>query len=103
MNVELLVVPNCPNEVQTATLLRSALDDVGLGSLQFTTTTVSTVEDAERYQFIGSPTILIDGVDPFAASGRPASVACRLYPGGSPDLHTLRRALKLAAFQRASG
>lgn len=102
MDVELLVVSDCPDEESTALLLRSALDDVGLGWVEFTTTTVAAVADAERHRFTDSPTILIDGVDPFAGSGRPGSVACRLYPSGSPDLGTLRQALKRAAVDGVS-
>jgi hypothetical protein len=51
----------------------------------------------------GSPTLLIDGVDPFAAPGEPASLSCRLYrlPDGSldgvPSLDQLRAALDAAA------
>jgi hypothetical protein len=103
MDVELLVVPDCPHEKPAAQLLRSALDDIGLTGLDFQRTVIDTQEAAERRGFVGSPTILLDGVDPFEASGQPASIACRLYPGqdGLPDLRALRRALKRAAFDGA--
>jgi hypothetical protein len=39
---------------------------------------VATQDEAERWGFAGSPTILVDGRDPFPATGRPA-LACRLY------------------------
>jgi len=47
----------------------------------------------------GSPTVLVDGRDPFAAPGTPASVSCRLYQDeggraqGAPSLTRLRQAL----------
>ena len=52
--------------------------------------------------FIGSPTVLIDGQDPFASPGQWPSLACRIYqnpngPSGIPDLRQLRQALKQAA------
>jgi hypothetical protein len=110
MDVELLVVPDCPNEVHAAALLRTALDDVGLARIPITTTVIDTREDAGRRGFVGSPTILIDGEDPFAEPGRPAALACRIYrnttgPAGIPDLLQLRQALKrvAAANLRESG
>src|SRR5262249_15913262 len=48
----------------------------------------------------GSPTLLIDGVDPFAAPGQPPSLSCRLYRDatgraeGAPSVEGLRRALE---------
>jgi len=50
----------------------------------------------------GSPTLLIDGVDPFAQPGQAASVSCRFYPdatghlAGAPPLEALRQALAVA-------
>jgi predicted DsbA family dithiol-disulfide isomerase len=51
----------------------------------------------------GSPTILIDGIDPFAEPGQPASVSCRLYRDGggqvdgAPSVSHLRQAIGQAA------
>lgn len=99
MNVELLVVPDCPHEQPAASLLRSALDDVGLAAVEFDVTVIATQEEAEQRAFAGSPTILLNGNDPFQTPRQPASVACRIYPGGGglPDLRALRRELKRAA------
>jgi hypothetical protein len=102
MDVELLVVPDCPNEVPAAALLRTALDDVGLARIPVTRTVIDTQEHAERRGFIGSPTIRIDAADPFAEPGQPVALACRIYrnttgPAGIPDLRQLRQALKQAA------
>ena len=103
MDVELLVVADCPHEQPAACLLRSALDDVGLTAMEFEVTVIATHEEAERRGFGGSPTILLNGDDPFRRPGQPASVACRIYPGGGglPDLRALRQALKRAAVDRA--
>jgi hypothetical protein len=76
------------------------LADIGLGSIAFTVTVIDSQDDADRRHFIGSPTICIDGNDLFPEPGRPASLACRLYPGaraGVPELRDLRQALKKAA------
>ena len=99
MKVELLVVADCANEEPAAALLRSALDAVGLTDVAFVTTVVDTMEAAERLNFAGSPTILIDGVDPFAMPGSAPALACRLYrhPSGLrglPESAALTRALR---------
>jgi hypothetical protein len=105
MDVELLVTADCPHETPAAALLHAALDDVGLSGVGITTTVITTVEEAERRGFIGSPTILIDGVDPFAERGHAPALACRVYltpsgPDGIPDLRALRQSLKRAADAR---
>ena len=102
MIVELLVVPECPNEGEAAVRLREALDDVGLVATPFRTTVINTFAEAEARGFVGSPTILIDGRDPFAAPEPRPALACRVYPGvtgvvGVPPLRELRQALKRAA------
>ena len=102
MDVELLVVQECPNEASAARLLRTALDDIGLPDTEFDTTVVGGQRDAERRGFTGSPAFCVDGCDLFREPGRPASLSCRLYRsadrvGGVPDLVELRLALKRAA------
>ena len=39
---------------------------------------VETPQDADELDFRGSPTILVDGIDPFDASG-PTGLSCRVY------------------------
>ncbi len=47
----------------------------------------------------GSPTLLLDGRDPFAGDGARPGVCCRLYPGpdgvveGAPTVESLRAVL----------
>jgi hypothetical protein len=61
--------------------------------------TVESPEDAERLRFIGSPTILLDGEDPFAPDAAGGyGLSCRLYstpegPDGSPTIEQFREAL----------
>lgn len=59
---------------------------------------VESDDDAQRLRFQGSPTILFDGVDPFAADQSAFGLTCRLYQTeagleGSPSLDQLRKAL----------
>lgn len=62
---------------------------------------VETWEEAEAHQFHGSPSLHIDGVDPFAAPGAAVGLSCRIYrtpsgPSGTPDLDTLRQVIRSA-------
>lgn len=101
MRVEILVVPNCPNEHPARRSLQAAADlaDLAdLGAASVTVTVVESMQEAQRRHFVGSPTFLIDGVDPFAVPGARIGLACRLYPtpdgpAGVPCVEQLRDAL----------
>jgi len=102
MEIEILVVPDCPNETLAAQRLRHALDEAGLSGTGVTTRTVTGQAEAEQFGFTGSPTILIDGREPFAEPGAAPGVSCRIYRtpngvGGAPDTSQLRTALQAAA------
>ncbi|MFH8471985.1 DsbA family protein [Streptomyces sp. NPDC018000] len=79
MEIEVLVVPSCPNQKLVEERLRQAMEGAGLSVSAFTTRVISDQGEAERSGFTGSPTILIDGRDPFAEPGASPSVACRIY------------------------
>lgn len=97
MLIDVLVVPDCPNTPVMIERLAQAL--AGRTDVQVETRVIDTVEQAERWGMHGSPTVLVDGRDPFAAPGTPASVSCRLYQDedgrtqGAPSLARLRQAL----------
>lgn len=69
----------CPNWQVADAHLRQALDAMGHGDVSVDHEKIETAEDAERLAFIGSPTVLIDGSDPFARPGAPVGLACRVY------------------------
>ncbi|GAA0671916.1 hypothetical protein GCM10010193_25280 [Kitasatospora atroaurantiaca] len=97
MRVEMLTVPECPNGPVLEERLAVVLADrPGVEVLH------RVVEDqgaAGRLGMRGSPTLLVDGIDPFAAPGTPTSVSCRLYRtadgrvDGAPSVEELRRVL----------
>jgi SAM-dependent methyltransferase len=108
MRVELLVVPDCPNRPVAAARLRQALDAAGLRDTGFDTRTVTSLAEAQRIGFAGSPTILINGRDPFADPERVPGLSCRLYRTASgltsaPDLDELSAAVARAAQTRGTG
>lgn len=78
MKIELLWFPGCPNWQETDTRLRSALAQVG-PQAAVSLVEVTTPEDAERLRFRGSPTVLVDGRDPFADEADPVGVPCRAF------------------------
>jgi hypothetical protein len=62
---------------------------------------VDTPEQAERMGFRGSPTILIDGRDPWASADLALGLSCRIYqteagPDGTPSAHQIAAELSSA-------
>ncbi|MBK3567077.1 hypothetical protein [Streptomyces sp. MBT62] len=101
MEIEVLVVADYPNQRLAEDRLRQALDDAGLTVISFTSRVIGDLADAERSGFTGSPTILINGRDPFAEPGAAPTIACRIYrttdgPAGAPAVDQLRQALDKA-------
>ena len=101
VDVELLIVPDCPHERSASDLTRAALDELDLAALLITTV-IETDDQAQERSFTGSPTFLINGRDPFAEPNAALGVACRVYRtpaglAGVPSLEELREALQRAA------
>lgn len=94
-DVTLLYFDGCPSWETTA----ERLSDLGSeGDLQVRRVRVDTDADVDRWGFRGSPTVLVDGRDPFADGDEPIGMACRIYhtpdgPAGSPTVAQLRAAL----------
>lgn len=101
MDIELLVVPDCPNEAAAAELITSAVADTRVRAT-IIRTIIASPDQAQRRGFTGSPTILLNGSDPFARPDAPVAMCCRLYSTpeglrGVPALRDLREALKRVA------
>lgn len=97
MTVTLLYSRDCPNWQTTETNLRAALAQAGVEATVHRQV-VDTIEDAERLGFPGSPTVLVDGRDPFAEPGTVAALSCRVYrtdagAAGAPTVAQLCAAL----------
>lgn len=78
-DVELLYFDGCPNWGETKQRLAEALAAVGADPSAYRLVAVTNVEEAERLKFRGSPTVLVDGQDPFADPDAPVGLACRVY------------------------
>ena len=95
MKLELLYFDDCPNWLVAAERLDAVAARRGLVVER---RTIATVEEAQATRFRGSPTILIDGRDPFASGDERFGLTCRLYdtpdgPAGSPTVEQLEAAL----------
>ncbi len=103
MDIELVYFEGCPNTDLAAQHLEAAT--AGRTDITITRRLVTTPDDAERLQLHGSPTILIDGHDPFASKDTTATWSCRLYqtdtgPAGAPSIDMLESAIDTACSPR---
>lgn len=95
MDITLLYFDSCPNWKQTDRDLAALADEF---DLTLSHQTVDTIEEAAAWRFRGSPTVLVDGVDPFARPEDPVGLSCRIYStpdglAGAPTTDMLRAAL----------
>ncbi|TCM50652.1 alkylmercury lyase family protein [Kribbella sp. VKM Ac-2568] len=104
MKLEVLHVPDCPNLPPMLERLTEATD------LPVATRVIDNDTDAERFGMAGSPTLLIDGVDPFTTGGDcGCGVSCRLYRDvagrivPAPSIAQLRDSLTAASQPTALG
>jgi hypothetical protein len=103
MELTLLTIPACPNAAVFEERLTAAL--AGRPGAVVRRREVADEREAAQAGMCGSPTLLIDGVDPFAAPGQAPGLACRLYrdaagrPAGAPTVEALRRAVEQASAQ----
>ncbi len=100
MELTVLAVPGCPN----APVLEQRLAEVlaGWPGVTVRRRVIANEADAARWRMHGSPTLLVNGRDPFAEAGLGPAVACRMYRGengrldGAPSVAALRQALEQA-------
>jgi DNA-binding transcriptional MerR regulator len=101
--LEVLHVPDCPNLPPLLERLREATD------LPVTTREITSGADAAAAGVTGSPTLLINGRDPFpppSLQGRGCGVSCRIYRDEhgqavpAPSVTQLRDAVNAAGFSR---
>lgn len=98
MLIEILTVVDCPNGTVAVQHVLAALATLGQAG-EVVERHVGDAAEAATAGMAGSPTILVDGVDPFAAAGQETSLSCRLYRNGdtvtgAPTVAQLRVALE---------
>lgn len=97
VRVELLYFDGCPSWAVAEERVTEALRTLGHDGISVERCSVETVEQAEDLAFLGSPTIRIDGIDPFATGTEPVAFACRVYatPTGVSGAPTTDQLLEL--------
>jgi hypothetical protein len=100
MELTLLTVPDCPNAAAFGERLAAAL--AGRPGVVVHRRVIADERAAADAGMHGSPTLLINGADPFAEPGQPPSLSCRLYRdaegrlGPAPSAEAMRQALAAA-------
>ncbi len=99
MNITIQYFDGCPNWRLADERLREALHEAGADGAEITYQNIETPEQAEEAGFRGSPSILVDGRDPFADEAAPVGLSCRVYQtetgaDGAPSLAQLAVALR---------
>lgn len=77
--VMLLYVDHCVNWPVAAGRLRTALHRTGLDHVRLEWRAVHHLQSAVAVGFAGSPTVLIDGIDPFPRPATVSGLCCRFY------------------------
>lgn len=99
MDVALVYCDECPNWRTVDAHLRDALALIGRSAVIVRYREIETLEQAEAEQFRGSPTVLVDGRDPFLDRDRPIGLCCRVYwtpdgVAGAPSTEQLTEVLR---------
>jgi hypothetical protein len=101
VTVTLLYVDGCPHWQEAHARVREALRVAGASEAVLTVHRVETDEQAQQLSFRGSPTVLVNGEDPFVDQPAPVGLACRLYRtatgvSGAPPVEELAAVLRRA-------
>jgi hypothetical protein len=102
--LELLWWEGCPSTDRALAQLREAAAELGITSPEIAMREIHTDEEAAAAGFIGSPTILVNGIDVIADGGEAdvTGLTCRVYRqrdgriSPTPDPEDLRAALAAA-------
>ncbi len=92
-------LPGCPNLTLARARLDEAIRRAGGVAPAVVLQEIPDPAAAEQVGFHGSPTILLDGVDPFAGAATPPTFSCRIYqtgagPQGAPALEQIIAVLR---------
>jgi hypothetical protein len=78
VRAQLLYYPDCPSHERALELVREALEAEGVDT-EIEVIRIETEEEAERYRFIGSPTIRFNDVEVDAQPHLPYRLTCRTF------------------------
>lgn len=101
MKVQFLFWEGCPSHPEAWDRLHDVLRDLGVDA-EVKRIEVTTDDEARRWGFAGSPTILVNGRDIDPQPDAPARLTCRLYlhedgrPSPLPSRAMIARAIEAA-------
>ena len=99
MKVTIQYFDGCPHWKLADERVRSVLEGVSTDDVTLEYELIDSPEKAERVGFHGSPTILVDGRDPFVTGQEPIGLTCRVFrteagTEGAPTEAELRKVLR---------
>lgn len=98
MRLTILAVADCPNAPVLEDRLAAVLAD--RAGVTVARQVIRDDDQAARWGMHGSPTLLIEGTDPFAEPEQPPGLSCRLYRdadgqiSGAPSIGQLREVIE---------
>lgn len=100
IRITLQYFDGCPNWEQTDRILTNLLAEGWDATVDYEL--IDSYDQAMERGFIGSPTLLVNGADPFGDKDSLPGLSCRIYqtdagPAGSPTIHQVRQAIAKAA------
>lgn len=102
MKIQVLYFDDCPSYQTALTLLQAALGDVGRSDV-IQTIEIKDEADVQRWQFIGSPSIRLDGIDPFDQGTSNYGLECRVFKTPEGLLGWPTREMLVEALKRMTG
>lgn len=99
MNITIQYFDGCPHWKLADQRVNTVLRRLDRRDVKVAHQLINSPEAAERARFRGSPTVLIDGRDPFASQDQAFGLSCRVYetedgPQGAPTEAQLQRLLE---------
>jgi hypothetical protein len=97
MQIEVLYFENCPNHLPTVERIRTVMREEGCRA-DLREVLVPDVATALRVNFLGSPSVRVNGVDiePAAKGRKDFGMMCRRYVDGIPSHELIRAAVRSA-------
>lgn len=105
--IEFYFWEGCPSHERALAMLTGAMDAAGLKREHLRVIEVHNDADARREEFVGSPTIRLDGRDIADPGAEPTGLTCRVYKHRDgrfsplPDPEDLADAIKAYASERS--
>ena len=98
MQIEILYFEDCPNHLPTVERINAVLREEGCRA-DVREVLVPDVSTAQRVNFLGSPTVRVNGIDiePAAKDRKDFGLMCRRYAGGVPSHELIRAAVRSAS------